>query len=89
MRGIANLGNTCFLTTVLQATVRAPTVSGFFLRDGHNRDVCGAERAGRRAAAADAGRAPALEAGITHIAYRCSPHHPPRSVPVHDSSTTS
>jgi ubiquitin carboxyl-terminal hydrolase 22/27/51 len=51
LRGIANLGNTCFLSTVLQAMVRAPTVGAFFLRDGHNRELCAAQR-GRRVAAA-------------------------------------
>jgi hypothetical protein len=51
----------CRYAPVLQAMVRAPTVSGFFLKDGHNREICAAERGQRAAAAADAGAAPAAE----------------------------
>ena len=61
LRGIANLGNTCFMSTVLQAVIRAPTLSGYFLREGHNRDVCAVERAHRVAAALHAGASAARE----------------------------
>jgi ubiquitin carboxyl-terminal hydrolase 22/27/51 len=40
VRGVANLGNTCFMSAVLHATLRSPTVGGFFLRDGHVRELC-------------------------------------------------
>ena len=55
------MGNTCFLSTVLQATIRAPTVGGFFLADGHNRYLCASDRARRVAAAVARGVEPDLE----------------------------
>jgi ubiquitin carboxyl-terminal hydrolase 22/27/51 len=61
LRGMANLGNTCFLSTVLHAVVRAPTVGGFFLKDGHNRELCTAKRDVAVAEAVNAGVLPAPE----------------------------
>ena len=46
VRGVANLGNTCFMSAVLHATLRSPTVGGFFLRDGHARELCRARAKG-------------------------------------------
>ena len=61
LRGMANLGNTCFLSTVLHAVVRAPTVGGFFLKDGHVRELCTAKRDVAVAEAVNAGRLPSPE----------------------------
>ena len=46
---------------MLQATIRAPTVGGFFLADGHNRYLCASDRARRVAAAVARGVEPDLE----------------------------
>ena len=61
LRGMANLGNTCFLSTVLHAVVRAPTVGGVFLKDGHVRELCTAKRDVAVAEAVNAGRLPSPE----------------------------
>ena len=58
---MANLGNTCFLSTVLHAVVRSPTVGGFFLKDGHVRELCTAKRDVAVAEAVNAGRLPSPE----------------------------
>jgi ubiquitin carboxyl-terminal hydrolase 22/27/51 len=40
LRGFYNMGNTCFMSAVLQCLIHNPLIRSHFLGNGHNKDTC-------------------------------------------------